>query len=254
MRIIVFLFLIILTLDSTAQVITDSLSLERDVVFYKMKCGTTELSLKRVLIQGESASIRKGRELLVATNERGNIVYEFKDIDNYSSLYFEVASFNVLDINSDGSKELIIEIEPFESKNTVWIYQLHGCEPEFIESLKVDEYEIRANELVTKKNAICSYWDECIEYASFLSRVDYEKLTRVDFYSIKNDHLINTNSEHQNTIDRCKDDYKIVIEQFEDLKSESEQEWEREQITEMQNQLNKLIEDYSYKNTMNTKE
>ena len=245
MRTSIFLLLIIGTFNCWAQVIIDERTPERDKVFYELECGLNNLILKRVLTIGESASIRKGRELLVGIDEQDNIIYKFEDIDNYSSLFFEGAKFNLHDINSDGTKELIIEIEPWESSNTVWIYQLKtGCKPQFVTSLTVDEYDIRSNELVTKKNAVCTYWDECIDYESIFGRIDFERLTRVDFYSLKDGKLINSNSEHRNTINERITDYKTVLGQLAELKSKSEYAWEREQIAGMEDLLNQIINEY----------
>ena len=161
---IIFLF-IIGFLNSWAQVITDDMTTERVKIFYELECGSNNYFLKRILTNGESNSIRDGRELLAIIDEQENVIYEFEDIDNYSSLFFEVANFNLYDINSDGMKELIIEIYPHESSNIIWIYQFDRvCTPKFIASLTVDDYEVVSNKLVTKKNTICTYFGECHIY------------------------------------------------------------------------------------------
>ena len=110
--------------------------------------------------------------------------------------------------------------------------------------MTVDEYDIRSNELVIKKNAVCTYWDECIDYESIFGRIDFELLTRVDFYSLKDGKLINSNSEHRNTINERITDYKTVLGQLAELKSKSEYAWEREQIARMEDLLNQIINEY----------
>jgi hypothetical protein len=245
MRTSIILLFIIGTLNSWAQIITDDLTPERDKIFYELECGSNNYFLKRVLTIGESASIRKGRELLVIIDEQANVIFEFEDIDNYSSLFFEVAEFNLYDINSDGTKELIIEIFPWESSNIIWIYQIKiGCTPKFIASLTVDEFKIVSNKLVTKKNTICTYFGECLIYEDILGLIDFERLTRVDFYSLREGQLINSNFEHRKAINECISDYQIVLDQLAELKSKSEDMFEREYITEIEDRLKQIIEEY----------
>lgn len=241
---IIFLF-VIGFLNSWAQVITDDWTTERDKIFYELECGSNNYFLKRILTNGESTSIRDGRELLVIIDEQENVIYEFEDIDNYSSLFFEVANFNLYDINSDGMKELIIEVYPHESSNIIWIYQFDRvCTPNFIASLIVDDYEVVSNKLVTKKNTICTGFGECLIYEDILGLIDFERLTRVDFYTLREGQLINSNVEHRKAINECISDYQIVLGQLAELKSKSEDMFERENITEIENRLKQIIKEY----------
>ena len=159
--------------------------------------------------------------------------------------FFESSDFKITDINSDGENELLIEIEPFESTNSVWIYELNAnCSFNFINSKNIDSYEITNGELVVRSNAVCEYWDECLDFESIFGRVDYSRLYRLDFYQLKGSKLINNNIAHKKEIDNRIADYKIVVEQLKKLKSDAEFEWKKVEILRMSDRLSQTIEDY----------
>ena len=77
-----------------------------------------------------------------------------------------------------------------------------------------------------------------------LGLIDFERLTRVDFYSLREGQLINSNVEHRKAINECISDYQIVLDQLAELKSKSEDMFERENITEIENRLKQIIKEY----------
>ncbi len=236
------------TVNSRAQVIRDELTPERDKVFYELECGTNNLALKRVLTVGESTSIRKGRELLVGIDEQNDIIYEFQDIDAYSSLFFESAKFSIHDVNSDGTPELIIEIEPFESSNTIWIYQIdQDCQFSFVNSIIANKYSVESNELIIQTNAVCTYWDDYVNYGYLLGRLDNSLLDKVDFYELHNSKLVKVNSKHQKEMDARVENFKKFLELLAEQESKEDPETInafKDEYSEVRERLEKVIKDY----------
>jgi len=243
------LYLLIITLFTPlyAQVLTDEYSAKRDTVFYKLKCNSSEISLKRILNKlerNESFSIRQGRELLVAVDLQGDTIYEFEEIGGYSSLFFESASFELVDVGDDGLYELIIEIYPHESAKYIWLYQLNNdCTFKFIGQKQADSFEINNDELIIKTSAICSNWDDCNDLGHVLGRVEYDRLYRLDFYKIQNYILVSSNSEHTREIKSRIEDYKMVLHQLGELELDTQNDWLKIEIAEVTKRLNRIIEE-----------
>lgn len=248
MRIHLYLLLSLAIYISNSQILTDEYSNQRDGEFFRMSCGSTELILNRILKTGESVSIRKGREILVAVDEQKDLVYEFEDIDAYSSLFFESAKFKLTDINSDGVNELIVEIEPHESSNYIWIYELDSdCKFTFITNLQVDEYRIERNEIVARTHAVCKNWDDDANFGYVLRKIEFQKLKRLDFYRIQNSTLVNTNSEHSTEIETLIKEYQLVLNQI--IEQESKEDptilnVEKYSYQDVKTRLKEAIEGY----------
>ena len=234
--------------EAEKHVLTDEHTAERDKIFYQLQCGNNTLSLKRILKKGKSFSIRKGRETLVAIDNQGGIVYEFENIDGYSSLFLEAAKFDIQDINSDGIKELIIEIEPFESSNMIWVYQFtEGCQLSYIETIIANAYEISHDELIIQTNAVCTYWDDYVNFGHVFGQLNTSMLDKVDYYNLVDSKLVNVNSKHTNEIEKRISGYKKFLELL--TKQESKEDplilkVHKYQYSEVRERLTKVIENY----------
>ena len=230
------------------QMLTDEHTAERDKIFYQLQCGNNKLSLKRILKKGKSFSIRKGREILVAIDDQGDIVYEFENIDGYSSLFLESAKFDIQDINSDGIKELIIEIEPFESSNMIWVYQFtKDCELSYIDLIIANAYEISNNELIIQTNAVCTYWDDYVEFESVLGRLNTSMLDKLDYYELVDSKFVNVNSRHTKEIEKRISGYKKFLELLTEQESKEDPSILRvhkHQYSGVRERLTKVIENY----------
>ena len=234
---------------SMAQFITDEYSEERDTIFYQVPCDTSQITLKRVMVALDSAqqpySIRKGRELLIATHDSGKVIKAFTEIGGYSTLYLDIAKFKMTDINGDGIQELIIEIHPLEASNTIWIYSMQtDCTFEFVDKLIAQKYSVKDSELVIIKNPVCDDWDDCIRYEYIFGQIDYDKLYKVNHYSLTGTNLVDTNEKHPSIIDERTIDYLTLISQLEELKETIEFRWEKNNIDSMILKLNQAIDEY----------
>ncbi|MCE7995224.1 MAG: hypothetical protein HEP71_24815 [Roseivirga sp.] len=248
MRIFIFSISVLFSLQSRAQILTDEYSKERDIEFYKVNCDSNELTLKRVLKKGMGESNRNGREILVALNSHGNMIYEFEDIGAYSSLFFDSASFTMNDINSDSIPELIIEIEPFESANYIWVYELNpDCGFSFVSNLHVRDYKIQEGELVVNTMVVGGDWQDDVDSEYVLRQVEPTKLKKLDFYRLQNSKLINTNSEHRTEIQNLIKGYKEVLQQITEQESgetADTMDSEKYAYQAVKSQLKKAIENY----------
>ena len=241
---IIYLFLVFHSFVMNAQTLTDSLTNKRDVVFYKYENFEELFSLKRILIPnlGEKNSIRNGREILVSIDECGEIIYRFKEIDGYSSLFIESSSFNVFEI--DNRKILIIEIEPFEALKHFLVYEINkNGSLKFIERKVSNSYKVNGNEIQIKLNPICEDYF-CSIYGFVLPHLNRNEIYIVDFYLLKGDLLVKNNFNHKNFIkNRIKQLKKINIE-LDKMKLIPDHKWIYQNIDSLKVHLNKTILKY----------
>ena len=206
--------------ESNGQIIRDSLSDSRDVMFFRFDNEGKSVSLGRVLKKssdGEMFSIRKGREFLVSYID-DDITFEFEEIGGYASLFFEDADFKIIDLNNDGFNELIIEIHPFESFKQIWVYTIkRNNKFEFIAVKEIDNYEIMIDNVIKiKTNIFCPEWGGCFyEPLIFDRKIDFEKMVKLDFFLLEDDKLKNVNYLYQSEFEKIKSDYQVVLKQLE---------------------------------------
>ncbi len=242
------LFFITVVIHGHSQIITDRYTPERDLEFYKLSCQNSDLSLKRVLTKGTSYSSRQGRELLIVTDSTDSILYEFKNISGYSSLFLDEAQFNILNNSKNDKKQLIIQIEPWEGTRTIWIYQIDSeCKFYFKGSKVSDKYWIEDNHLVIETNAVCNDWQDCVNLESALYQIDNTLLKKIDYYEIRNTGLVNVNEMHKDVISQQKDKYRMVIQRINNLEEKGGPNLDKglkSEYSTVKKRLLELIENY----------
>lgn len=246
MKYLKIIILISLVFELNGQVIKDSLSESRDVIFFSFDNNGKTISLGRILKKTENDevfSVRKGKEILVSYID-GEISYSFEEIDGYSSLFFEDANFKILDLDNDGLNELIIEIKPFESSNYIWIYSLgHENKFEFITTKQLISYKIIEENIIKIKTSLfCQEWGDCIyETLVFDKKIDFNKLIMLDFYCYENSKLIKINHSYEFEYEKLKSDYKFVLNQIEHSNLLFSSKFEQEKLEKLKKDLKQVI-------------
>lgn len=231
--------------EANGQIVKDSLSEIRDVTFFSFDNNGESISLGRILKntnENKSFSSRKGREILVSYIDN-NISFQFDEIDSYSSLFLEDAIFKIHDLNNDGLNELIIEIEPFESSNHIWIYTIQKNNRfKFITVKELKSYEIiSGNVLKIKTNPFCQDWGDCLYDMAFDKKIDFTKLLKVDFFRIKKNKFININHLYQCELNKLSSDYEFILNQLENSKLIMNIPYEQERLRTLKSQIKKMI-------------
>ena len=246
MKYLKYIILISFVFELNGQVIKDSLSDSRDVIFFNFENDGKTISLGRILKKtegGETFSVREGKEMLVSYID-GEISYHFEEIDGYSSLFFEDANFELLDLDNDGANELIIEIEPFESSNYIWIYSLRpGNKFEFITKKQLISYKIiDENIMKIKTSLFCKEWGDCIyETLAFDKKIDFNKLIVLNFYCFEKSKLIKVNHSYQFEYKKLKSDYQYVLNQIEHSNLLFSTKFEQEKLEKLKKELKEVM-------------
>lgn len=246
MKYIKLLILISYVFELNGQVIKDSFSDIRDVTFFNFNNNGKSISLGRILKNTEGGkifSVREGKEILVSYID-GEISYYFEEIDGYSSLFFEEANFEILDLDNDGFKELIIEIEPFESYKNIWIYSLRPENKfEFITKKQLISYKIIDENIIKIKTSLfCKEWGDCIyETLTFDEKIDFNKLIELNFYCFEKSKLIKVNHLYQFEYEKLKSDYRNVLNQIKHSNLVFNTEFHQEKLEKLKNELKQVI-------------
>ena len=192
-------------LDKESQnqkILTDLNSIKFESLIDSVICGEKTIKLKTVLIplkEGEPKySVKEGRDLLVAILY-DRIIYEFTEIDGYSSLFLSDAKIEHVKIDEDEPTLVVFNIKPHESLRYIWLYQLINCDFRYIAELRADSMSIESNRLVIKNSLLYDNWDDMIQVdivLSYLSHTDssfdiqYEHLYSKEIFKISNHKLI----------------------------------------------------------------
>ena len=57
-----------------------------------------------------------------------------------------------------------IEINPFESNQAVWIYELSNCKLKYFSTLKADNFYLKDSSFVVKNHALVTEWEDEADY------------------------------------------------------------------------------------------
>lgn len=245
MKYLKFIILISFIFELNGQVIKDSLSDSRDVTFFNFDNNGKTISLGRILKKtegGKTFSVREGEEMLVSFID-GEISYHFEDIDGYSSLFLEDAIFKIQDLDNDGLNEIIIEIEPFESSNHIWIYTIQKNNVfKFIYVKELRSYEIiSGNVLKIKTNPFCQEWGDCLYDMAFDKEIDFSKLLKVDFFRFEKNKFVNINHLYKCELDKLKSDYEFVLKQIENSNLIMDIPYEQERLKTLKGLIKQMI-------------